>query len=160
MRHRHTHPHPAGIVRLASLGDRSRQSAGQGQTHSGLRAHRGLACRGTAPHTDGPEIQGHRCIGSLFHHWCRCRQPGRAETHRHLEPGSGCSEGHSTRAHTHSGTRLVHRGRLHDYRACGHRDGSQVGRVEAGSQVDRGSGSHFPHPHRSQPLHMGWMHIH
>lgn len=51
-----------------------------------------------------PGIQGHRCSGSLFHHWCRCHQPGRAGTHRHLEPGSGCSEGHSTRAHTHSGT--------------------------------------------------------
>lgn len=57
-------------------------------------------------------------------------------------------------------TRLVHRGRLHDYRACGHRGDSQVGRVEAGSQVGRGSGSHFPRPHRSHPLHMGWMHTH
>lgn len=40
------------LVYLASLEDRNRQSAGRGQTHSGLRAHRGLECRGTAPHID------------------------------------------------------------------------------------------------------------
>lgn len=51
-----------------------------------------------------PGIQGDRCSGSLVHHWCRYHQPGRAGTHRHLEPGSGCSGGHSNRAHTHSGT--------------------------------------------------------
>lgn len=55
-------------------------------------------------------------------------------------------------------TRWVRHGRLRDCRACGHRDGSQVGRVEVGNQADRGSGSHFPRPRRSHPLRRGWKH--
>lgn len=40
------------VVYLASQGGRSRQAAGQGQTRSGPRAHKGSGHRGTAAHTD------------------------------------------------------------------------------------------------------------
>lgn len=57
-------------------------------------------------------------------------------------------------------TLRVHRGRHHGCRVLGHRDGLGGGRAGAGSQVGRGSGSHFHHPRRSLPHHMGWTHTH
>lgn len=41
------------LMYLANQGGRSRQPAGQGQTHSSPHVHRDLGCRGTAAHTDG-----------------------------------------------------------------------------------------------------------
>lgn len=55
-------------------------------------------------------------------------------------------------------TLRAHRGRHRDCRVLGHRDGSWEGRAGAGSQVGRGSGSHFPHPHRSLHHRTGWTH--
>lgn len=72
------------------------------------------------------------------------RWPGRHQEGKELEKGL---------------TRQVHRGRRHDYRALGHSDGLEGGRMEARSQVGRGSGNHFPHLCRSLPRHMGWTHI-
>lgn len=55
-------------------------------------------------------------------------------------------------------TLQAHRGRRHDCRVPGHKDGLGEGRVGAGSQVGRGIGSHFHHPRRRLPRRRGWTH--
>lgn len=74
------------LVYLASPGDRSRQPAGLGQTHSGPHAHRSSGCRWTAVHTDGlgwKSRMGQSLRESLF------SPPSRVPT---LVPPSQCLE--------------------------------------------------------------------